>query len=123
MSENANDNQNQSQSANDNQNLNANENSPIIEPQGNAVAAPKTGAEDAAGYQAIIEQQQAQIDALIARNESLTGQFARLIANGAQIGEPATAAQQQQQQQQTQQSPYADLPSLADIGKDMASKS
>lgn len=104
--------------------LQPNTSSPIIDSQGNAGAAPKTGAEDAAGYQAIIEQQQAQIDALIARNESLTGQFARLIANGAQIGEPATAAQQQQQQQQqTQQSPYTDIPSLADIGKDMASKS
>ena len=31
--------------------------------------------------------------------------------------------QLQLQQQQMQQSPYADIPSLADIGKDMANKS
>lgn len=87
-----------------------------------AGAAPKTGAEDATGYQAIIEQQQKQIDALIARNESLTSQFSRLIANGAQVGEPATAAQQQQMQQQQQKSPYEDIPSLADIGKSLVNK-
>lgn len=84
-------------------------------------AAPETGAEDATGYQSIIEQQQKQIDALIARNESLTSQFSRLIANGAQVGEPATAAQQQQMQQQ-QRSPYEDIPSLAEIGKSLANK-
>jgi hypothetical protein len=85
-------------------------------------AAPETGAEDAAGYQSIIEQHQKQIDALIARNESLTSQFSRLIANGAQVGEPATAAQQQQMQQQQQKSPYEDIPSLADIGKSLVNK-
>lgn len=105
-------------------NLQSNENSVIIEPQGNAGAVPEAGTEDAAGYQSIIEQQQQQIDALIARNESLTAQFSRLIANGAQLGEPATAAQQlmQQQMQQQQNSPYEDVPSLADIGKSLVNK-
>ena len=36
-------------------------------------------------YQTIIDQQAAQINALIAQNESLNGQIYRLIQNGAQI--------------------------------------
>ena len=36
-------------------------------------------------YQSIIDQQAEQINALIAQNESLTGQITKLIQNGAQI--------------------------------------
>ena len=36
-------------------------------------------------YQSIIDQQTEQINALIAQNESLTGQITKLIQNGAQI--------------------------------------
>lgn len=73
-------------------------------------------------YNSIIEQQTAQIDALIAQNQSLTEQITKLIQSGAQLGS-AQPMQQVQPMQRFNTASMADnddwsLESLAkDIGK------
>ena len=86
-------------------------------------AAPATQAEpeqakDANAYDAIIAQQSAQIDALLAQNERLTNQITQLIQNGAQIKqEPAPNIFATQSLQLQDNQDYS-LEALAkDIGK------
>ena len=49
-------------------------------------------------FETIFEQQNEQIQALIAQNKSLTEQITTLIANGAQIGQPQNYARNPMQQ-------------------------
>lgn len=58
--------------------------------------------------QSIIEQQQAQINALIAQNNNLNAQVTQMVQNGAQFGQ----AQQVQQVQQPQQAQPAQFPNV-----------
>ena len=90
-----------------------------------AIEAPVSGAgvstpEDAPNaYEAIIQQQQDTIDALLKRTEDLTGQITQLINMGVQIND-GMQSQQTQQMQQDSDMPedYVPLAQLgAEIGK------
>lgn len=63
-------------------------------------------------YKSIIEQQQAQIDALIEQNNNLNAQVTQMVQNGAQFGQPAQQVQQTQQPQQFQQVQPAQYPNV-----------
>ena len=63
-------------------------------------------------YQSIIEQQQAQINALIQQNNNLNAQVTQMVQNGAQFGQPAQQVQQMQQPQQFQQAQPAQFPNV-----------
>ena len=63
-------------------------------------------------YQSIIEQQQAQIDALIQQNNNLNAQVTQMVQNGAQFGQPAQQVQQFQQVQQAQPAQPAQFPNV-----------
>ena len=63
-------------------------------------------------YQSIIEQQQAQIDALIQQNNNLNAQVTQMVQNGAQFGQPVQQVQQMQQPQQFQQAQPAQYPNV-----------
>lgn len=61
--------------------------------------------------QSIIEQQKAQINALIAQNNNLNAQVTQMVQNGAQFGQPQQV-QQMQQPQQFQQAQPAQFPNV-----------
>ena len=63
-------------------------------------------------YQSIIEQQQAQINALIQQNNNLNAQVTQMVQNGAQFGQPT---QQVQQVQQAQPAQYPNVYQPADL--------
>ena len=74
-------------------------------------------------YQSIIDQQQAQIDALMAQTERLNGQITQMVQNGVQFGQTQTVAQTQSvaqpqpmMQNTTYQAPMQQLntPALSD---------
>ncbi len=66
-------------------------------------------------YQSIIEQQQAQIDALIAQNNNLNAQVTQMVQNGAQFGQPVQQVQQFQQAQPAQPAQYPNVYQPADM--------
>lgn len=63
-------------------------------------------------YKSIIDQQQAQIAALIQQNNNLNAQVTQMVQNGAQFGQPAQQVQQMQQAQQFQQAQPAQFPNV-----------
>ena len=63
-------------------------------------------------YQSIIEQQQAQINALIRQNNNLNAQVTQMVQNGAQFGQPTQQVQQFQQVQPAQPAQPAQYPNV-----------
>ena len=63
-------------------------------------------------YKSIIEQQQAQIAALIQQNNNLNAQVTQMVQNGAQFGQPAQQVQQTQQVQQAQPAQPTQYPNV-----------
>lgn len=64
--------------------------------------------------QSIIEQQQAQINALIAQNNNLNAQVTQMVQSGAQFGQVQQAAQQQAQQPVQQPAQFPNIYQPAD---------
>ena len=80
------------------------------EPQPAQVTQPLQPVNDS--YKSIIEQQQAQIDALIQQNNNLNAQVTQMVQNGAQFGQPTQQVQQFQQVQQAQPAQPAQFPNV-----------
>ena len=92
MTEQNNENQMQQPPANENQMQQPP--APPVQPEQPLTSFNTTAPEQVPAYQSIIEQQNAQIEALMAQNAALSGQITQMVQNGAQF------TQQQQQQQQ-----------------------
>lgn len=84
---------------------------------------PQAASTGPGAYQSIIQQQQEQIDALIAHNKSLSDQITALVHNGGQITDPdgqpgdRAGAQSQPQPQQAQPA-FTGMPGSRSIALD-----
>lgn len=86
-------------------------------------AQPAQPADDMNAYDSIIAQQNEQIAALIAQNQSLTNQITQLVQNGAQIGQMQPAANVSPLQQFMQPSlADSDDWSLESLGREIGKK-
>lgn len=84
-----------SEEINDNQNM-PDDDSAQAQPSNDSQSMPENDSSNS--YQTIIEQQQAQINALIAQTTALNNQIVNMVTNGAQLNDNQPAQQIQQTQ-------------------------